>query len=85
MSEMFQRERFDLSDEIVIEVKDFSRAGKYQNINFKVRKGEIFGIAGLVGQGVPKLSRDYLVINLLKVVKSIFTEKKPRSTILLML
>lgn len=51
MSEMFQRERFPLSDEIVIEVKNFTRAGKYQDISFKVRKGEIFGIAGLVGAG----------------------------------
>ncbi len=51
MSEMFQRERFPLPDETVIEVKNFTRADKYQNINFKVRKGEIFGIAGLVGAG----------------------------------
>ena len=51
MSEMFQRERFELSDEIVLEIKHFSREGKYQDINFAVRKGEIFGIAGLVGAG----------------------------------
>ncbi|WP_386686917.1 sugar ABC transporter ATP-binding protein [Lonepinella sp. MS14437] len=51
MSDMFQRERFPISDEIVLEVKNFSRENKYQNINFAVRKGEIFGIAGLVGAG----------------------------------
>lgn len=51
MSEMFQRERFELSDEIVLEVKNFTRAGKYQDVSFSVRKGEIFGIAGLVGAG----------------------------------
>ena len=51
MSEMFQRERFELSDEIVLEIKHFTREGKYQDINFAVRKGEIFGIAGLVGAG----------------------------------
>ena len=51
MSEMFQRERFELSDEIVLEIKHFSREGKYQDINFAVRKGEIFGFAGLVGAG----------------------------------
>lgn len=51
MSEMFQREMLDLTDEIVVEVKNFTRAGHYNNINFSVRKGEIFGIAGLVGAG----------------------------------
>ena len=51
MSEMFQRERFELSDEIVLEIKHFTREGKYQDINFAVRKGENFGIAGLVGAG----------------------------------
>ncbi|MBN6710086.1 sugar ABC transporter ATP-binding protein [Haemophilus haemoglobinophilus] len=51
MSEMFQRERIDISDEVVLEIKNFTRAGKYQDINFQVRKGEIFGIAGLVGAG----------------------------------
>ncbi|MCT8662499.1 sugar ABC transporter ATP-binding protein [Glaesserella parasuis] len=51
MSEMFQRERFELSDEIVLEIKNFTRAGKYEDISFSVRKGEIFGIAGLVGAG----------------------------------
>ncbi|MFK5039766.1 sugar ABC transporter ATP-binding protein [Glaesserella parasuis] len=51
MSEMFQRERFELPDEIVLEIKNFTRAGKYQDVSFSVRKGEIFGIAGLVGAG----------------------------------
>ncbi|MDG6334771.1 sugar ABC transporter ATP-binding protein [Glaesserella parasuis] len=51
MSEMFQRERFELSDEIVLEIKNFTRAGKYEDVSFSVRKGEIFGIAGLVGAG----------------------------------
>ncbi|MDG6273428.1 sugar ABC transporter ATP-binding protein [Glaesserella parasuis] len=51
MSEMFQRERFELPDEIVLEIKNFTRAGKYEDVSFSVRKGEIFGIAGLVGAG----------------------------------
>ncbi|QPB42516.1 sugar ABC transporter ATP-binding protein [Rodentibacter haemolyticus] len=51
MSEMFQREDLQPSDEVVIEIRDFCREGHYQNVNFAVRKGEIFGIAGLVGAG----------------------------------
>ncbi len=51
MSEMFQRERITISDEIILEVKNLTKAGKYKDVSFQVRKGEIFGIAGLVGAG----------------------------------
>lgn len=38
-------------EEIVLEVQDLSSGERVRNANFKLRKGEIFGIAGLVGAG----------------------------------
>ena len=45
-------------DQTVLEVRDLSSArGTFADVNFKVRKGEIFGIAGLVGAGRTDLVR----------------------------
>jgi rhamnose transport system ATP-binding protein len=37
--------------EVVLEVKGLTRKGHFQDVSFKVRKGEILGFAGLVGAG----------------------------------
>ena len=44
-------------NEIVLEVKDLERAGVFEGINFTVSKGEVLGIAGLVGAGRTELVR----------------------------
>ena len=41
----------------VLSVKDFSRRGKFTNINFAVHAGEVLGIAGLMGAGRTEIAR----------------------------
>nr|WP_230866638.1 sugar ABC transporter ATP-binding protein [Iocasia fonsfrigidae] len=43
--------------EVVLEVKNLSRKGVVDDISFELRKGEILGIAGLVGSGRTELVR----------------------------
>ncbi|WP_299815598.1 sugar ABC transporter ATP-binding protein [uncultured Roseibium sp.] len=45
-------------EETVLEVSNFSSpSGRFTDVNFSVRKGEIFGIAGLIGAGRTELVR----------------------------
>jgi len=46
-----------VKDEIVMEVKGFSREGWYQDVNFNLKRGEILGIAGMLGSGRTELLR----------------------------
>jgi inositol transport system ATP-binding protein len=50
MDEMFSRETVEIG-ETLLEVKNLSLPGKFEDISFTVRKGEVFGLAGLVGSG----------------------------------
>jgi ribose transport system ATP-binding protein len=46
-----------VQDDIVMEVKDLSREGWYQDVNFKLKRGEVLGIAGMLGSGRTELLR----------------------------
>jgi ribose transport system ATP-binding protein len=41
----------------VLEVNGFTRMGAFRNISFKVRRGEIVGMAGMVGAGRTEVAR----------------------------
>ena len=40
-----------------MEVKGLSREGWYQDVNFKLKRGEVLGIAGMLGSGRTELVR----------------------------
>lgn len=50
LNQVFQKEPAEIGD-VKLEVRNLSRAGVFSDVNFEVRKGEIFGIAGLMGAG----------------------------------
>ena len=53
IDEQIKKEK--VSDEILMEVKNISVKGKFENISFNLKKGEVIAVTGLHGDG-----RDYL-------------------------
>jgi simple sugar transport system ATP-binding protein len=47
----------------LLEVKNLSKAGNYENINFTLRSGEILGITGLLGSGRTELALSIFGLN----------------------
>ena len=54
LTEIYPKTEVPITDTI-LEVKNFTQGNKFQDISFTVKKGEIFGIAGLVGAGRTEL------------------------------
>ena len=52
-----ERRVIDRSGTPALEVKALSRAGAFQNVSFKLHRGEILGIAGLLGAGRTEMMR----------------------------
>lgn len=50
-------ERTPLLGDVVLEVKQATRKGQFQDINFSVKAGEIVGVAGLMGAGRTEMMR----------------------------
>jgi ribose transport system ATP-binding protein len=46
-----------VQDDVIMEVKGLSREGWYQDVNFKLKRGEVLGIAGMLGSGRTELLR----------------------------
>jgi ribose transport system ATP-binding protein len=44
-------------DDVIMEVRGLSREGWYQDINFDLKRGEVLGIAGMLGSGRTELVR----------------------------
>lgn len=55
--EIKTRPELKVHDEIVLKVENLNRIGKYENVSFELRKGEILGIAGMLGAGRTELLR----------------------------
>jgi rhamnose transport system ATP-binding protein len=56
LTELFPKTEHDIGD-VVLEVKDITNPAYFRNISFKVRKGEIVALAGLVGSGRSEVAR----------------------------
>jgi len=50
VTQMFPKQEFPIGD-VILSVRNLSLAGRFHDVSFELRKGEILGLAGLVGSG----------------------------------
>lgn len=53
----FYPDRRNTPEEVILEVKGFNQTGVFRDVSFNLRKGEILGVAGLMGAGRTEIMR----------------------------
>jgi ribose transport system ATP-binding protein len=61
-SQLFPTEKPTPSNEIIMKIENINVRGVLKNVNFELRKGEILGLAGLVGAGRTELAETIIGI-----------------------
>ena len=56
IANLFPKQDVEIGD-VILEVENLTRAGAFSDISFELRKGEILGMAGLVGAGRTNVAR----------------------------
>ena len=56
ISNLFPKQESKIGD-VILKVSDLTRAGSFYNVNFELHRGEILGLAGLVGAGRTNVAR----------------------------
>lgn len=62
LGELFQRSEAERG-EVVLEVRDLTLPGVFENISFSLHKGEVLGLSGLVGAGRTEVAQTIFGIN----------------------
>ena len=62
---LFPKEEAEIG-EVALEVRGFTRHGVFSDVSFEVRRGEILGLAGLVGAGRTEVARSLFGIDPLR-------------------
>lgn len=57
MKQFYFRSEHAVKDEIVLSVENLGRGGTFHNVTFQLRRGEILGVAGLIGAGRTEVMR----------------------------
>ena len=56
LTHLFPKSEVEIGD-VVFEAKSLKRSGKFQDVSFQIRQGEILGISGLMGAGRTEVAR----------------------------
>jgi len=74
-------EKREIPDEVVLQIKNLTSRGKFQNVNLSLRRGEILGVSGLVGAGRTELARSIMGLDPIEAgtVKIFGEEIHPKS------
>lgn len=57
IKDQFPREVINIENEVLLKVRDLTLRGKFENINFEVKKGEVVGFSGLIGSGRTEVAK----------------------------